>query len=174
MPNDPSGSEVQIVWHTADRAKLRSLFELAEDSPQRLAASIDLGHVLVATDDGQVVAYLQLVESDERGDVELRSMAVAADRQREGIGRALVERAISECRAEGRGTLLVATGSADIGNLRFYQRLGFRMLSIERDVFMPTAGYPEGLTIDGIPLRDRVWLDMALRPSETAPTASLP
>jgi hypothetical protein len=35
------------------------------------------------------------------------------------VGRALVERAISEVRAEGARRLLVATGSADIGNLRF-------------------------------------------------------
>jgi hypothetical protein len=31
---------------------------LAEDSPQRLEASMDEGRVLVATDDGQIVAYL--------------------------------------------------------------------------------------------------------------------
>ena len=36
------------------------------------------------------------------------------------------------------------------------------MLRIERDAFMPSDGYPEGLTIEGIPLRDRVWLSLAL------------
>ena len=56
----------------------------------------------------------------------------------------------------------VATGTADVGNLRFYQRLGFRMLSIERDVFTPEWGYPEGLEVDGIPLLDRVWFDQEL------------
>ena len=55
--------------------------------------------------------------------------------------------------------LIVATTVADIGNLRFYQRQGFRMRSIERDAFTPATGYPPGLLIDGIELRDRVWLD---------------
>lgn len=33
---------------------------------------------------------------------------------------------------------------------------------VERDVFGPDAGYAEGIVIDGIPLRDRVWLDQDL------------
>jgi hypothetical protein len=62
----------------------------------------------------------------------------------------------------GRRRLLVATAAADVGNLRFYQRVGFRMLRIERDAFGPGAGYAAGIVIDGIPLRDRVWLDRVL------------
>jgi N-acetylglutamate synthase-like GNAT family acetyltransferase len=155
---------VKIAWYLAERARLRGLFALAEDSPQRLEASIDQGRVLVAFDDGQVVAYLQLVESDAEDEVELRSMAVVEHAQRKGIGRALVARATAECRANGARTLRVATASADTGNLRFYQRLGFRMLRVERDAFTAADGYPDGLTIDGIPLRDRVWLTLALEP----------
>jgi hypothetical protein len=34
------------------------------------------------------------------------------------------------------------------------------MLRIERDAFTMAEGYPHGLTIDGIPLRDRVWLSL--------------
>lgn len=154
---------MEIAWYTAERVRLRSLFALAEDSPQRLEASMDQGRVLVATDDGQIVSHLQLVESDVEHEVELRSIAVIDQHQRQGIGRALIERAIADCRAEGLHTLLVATASADIGNLRFYQRLGFRMLRIERDAFTTADGYPDGLTIDGIPLRDRVWLTLDLQ-----------
>ncbi len=155
-------ADVRIAWHTADRAQLRELFALAEDSPQRLDAAIVRGRVLAATEDGVIVGYVQLVEAAPPGEAELLSMAVAEDRQGQGLGRALVECAIAECRAAGARTLLVATAAADVGNLRFYQRLGFRMLRIERDAFTPADGYPEGLTIDGIPLRDRVWLSLAL------------
>ena len=76
-----------------------------------------------------------------------------------GIGRALVEAALALARGEARTELFVATAAADIGNLRFYQRLGFRMRSIERDAFTPATGYEPGLHVDGIELRDRVWLD---------------
>ena len=56
----------------------------------------------------------------------------------------------------------VATATADSGNLRFYQRLGFRMVCVERDAFGPATGYPMPIDIDGIALRDRVWLDVDL------------
>jgi hypothetical protein len=58
--------------------------------------------------------------------------------------------------------LLVSTAAAGIDNLRFYQRRGFRMLSVDRDAFTPSTGYPDPIHIDGIPLRDRVWLSMEL------------
>ena len=63
--------------------------------------------------------------------------------------------------------MVVATAAADIGNLRFYQRQGFRFRSVERDAFGPATGYPPGLEIDGIALRDRVWLDRAVDPGST-------
>jgi ribosomal protein S18 acetylase RimI-like enzyme len=153
---------VEIGWHTGQREELRALFALAEDSPQRLDAYLDQGRVLVAADDGEIVGYLQLVKTDMAGELELLSMAVVEERQGQGIGRALVDHAIAACRAEGVRTLRVATASADVGNLRFYQRQGFRVLRIERDAFTPAGGYPEGLTIEGIPLRDRVWLTLAV------------
>jgi hypothetical protein len=81
------------------------------------------------------------------------------------VGRLLIQAAIdlatAGAGAESMVTILVATAAADIGNLRFYQRQGFRMRSVERDAFTPATGYPAGLLIDGIELRDRVWLDRA-------------
>jgi GNAT superfamily N-acetyltransferase len=89
-------------------------------------------------------------------------MAVLESHQGRGIGRALIEAALELARAEGRSSLIVATAAADIGNLRFYQRMGFRLRSIERDAFTEATGYPAGLEIDGIELRDRVWLDRSV------------
>lgn len=58
--------------------------------------------------------------------------------------------------------MVVATAAADTGNLRFYQRLGFRLISVERDAFTDETGYPGNLVIEGIPLLDRVWLSRPL------------
>jgi lactoylglutathione lyase len=153
---------IDIGWHAEDRETLRPLFALAEDSAEQLDRYMNLGRVLVARDEQGIVGQLQLVDGKAPGELELQSMAVAERRQRRGIGRALVQSAIDIARAEGVGTLLVATATADIGNLRFYQRMGFRMLRVEPDAFTPAAGYPDGLIADGIPLRDRVWLAMPL------------
>jgi ribosomal protein S18 acetylase RimI-like enzyme len=108
--------------------------------------------------DGEIVGCLQLLDSTTGGEVELAILAVGEQHQGRGIGTALVERAIAEAQSEGLHTVRVGTSSADIANLRFYQRRGFRMLSIERDAFTPADGYPEGIETDGLPLRDRVWL----------------
>ena len=89
-------------------------------------------------------------------------MAVREDRQGQGLSRRLMQAALALLAAEGVTTVRVATAAADIGNLRFYQRLGFRMLRIERDSFTPEGGYPAGLSVRGVPVRDRVWLEMPL------------
>ena len=154
--------DIDIRWHDGDRAALRDLFALAEDSAEQLDRYLDLGRVLVAIEEGTIVGHLQLVDGHDAAEAELQSMAVAEHRQRRGIGRALVERAVAACRVRGVRRLLVATAAADIANLRFYQRVGFRMLRVERDAFTASEGYPDGLLIDGIPLRDRVWFSMSL------------
>jgi GNAT superfamily N-acetyltransferase len=108
------------------------------------------------------VGHLQLLPSTNSDEVELKNMAVVPDHRGTGVGRALVRAAISGCAAEGWSRMVVATAAADIGNLRFYQRLGFRVLSVDRDAFTATTGYPNPIVIDGIPLRDRVWLSQDL------------
>jgi ribosomal protein S18 acetylase RimI-like enzyme len=138
------------------------LFELAEDSSRELDAYIDAGRVLGARDGDAIVGHIQITDTRRPADAELKNMAVHPSHQRRGVGRALVVAAMELVRQERRSTLVVATAAADIGNLRFYQRLGFRMRSIERDAFTPATGYPPGLEIDGIELRDRVWLDLPL------------
>jgi hypothetical protein len=66
-----------------------------------------------------------------------------------------------QCPVRVENGVRVATAAADIDNLRFYQRSGFRMRSAERDAFPAANGY-EPTSVDGIELRDRVWLDLAL------------
>jgi GNAT superfamily N-acetyltransferase len=151
--------------HQGPRSALRALFELAEDSQEELDGYIDAGRVLVAVDGARIVGHLQLTETGCAADAEVKNMAVAPERQGQGVGRALIEAALEQARSDGRRMLVVATAAADIGNLRFYQRVGFRMSRVERDAFTTATGYAPGLEIDGIELRDRVWLDRSVTPS---------
>jgi N-acetylglutamate synthase-like GNAT family acetyltransferase len=155
---------VEISWHRSRRRELWDLFALAEESPAVIEELIDLGSVLVARLDGEILGCLQLLDPREDAEIEIAILAVAEDYQGRGLGTALVERAVAEARNLGLHTVRVGTSSADISNLRFYQRRGFRMLAIERDAFTPADGYPEGIETDGLPLRDRVWLTLDLEP----------
>lgn len=156
---------MQIDLHTGDRSHLRPLFALADDSPTLIDGYIDAGEILVARIGDEVVGHLQLVATETPGVLELKIMAVLESHQRGGIGRALVMAAIDRCRARGDHELVVATATAGVGQLRFYQRLGFRMTHVVRDVFVPANGYPEGLVDDGMPVRDQVWLQLVLAPA---------
>jgi GNAT superfamily N-acetyltransferase len=158
MPHD-----VRIESYGGPRDSLRPLFELADDSAVELDSYIEAGRVLVATSDGEVIGHLQLTGTGDPRQAEIKNMAVRENRQGQGVGLRLIQAAIDLAAAEGVRLILVATAAADIGNLRFYQRQGFRMRSVERGAFTPATGYPPGLLIDGIELRDRVWLDRAVQ-----------
>lgn len=150
-----------IEWFEGPRDALADLFALADDSSAAVRSYRDLGRVHVARDGSNVIGHLQLTAGDRDDEAEVKSLAVREDRQGEGIGSVLVRRATVACREERCTTLLVATAAAGTGVLRFYQRLGFRLLRVERDAFTAESGYPE-IEIDGIALRDRVWLSMTL------------
>ena len=145
-----------IEPHDGPREEILWLFLLAEDSAESLARYVDTGTVWVARDgDGTVVGHLQVVADGDTW--EILNTAVAERRQGQGIGRRLLEHAVTEARRAGVRRVVVATAAADIGNLRFYQRCGFRMERVVQDAFGPASGYPDPIEIDGIPLRDQVW-----------------
>jgi ribosomal protein S18 acetylase RimI-like enzyme len=153
---------MRIRLYDGDREALRHLFRLADDSDREIDGYMAKGEVLVAEDGGEIVGQLLLTPTDEPGAAEVKSLAVLEERQRAGIGRALIDDAAERSRRRGANRLLVSTAAASTGDLRFYQRAGFRMLRVERDVFGPEQGYADGIVVEGIPLRDRVWLDRAL------------
>lgn len=158
----PATAAVRIVPHTGPRSELRALFAMAEDSDAQLDSYLDAGEVLVAVAGRQVVGHLQLVDAADADQSEIKNMAVEPAHRHRGIGRALIRAAVELAQGRNRSTVAVATAAADIDNLRFYQRAGFRMRAVERDVFTAAAGYSPQTSIDGIDLRDRVWLDLDL------------
>lgn len=155
---------VSVSAFDGSRTALRFLFELAEDSALQLDSYIDMGEMLVALDGAQVIGHVQITAPGTDGELEIKNMAVIPSQQRRGIGRQLVAAALDLARSRHCRTVRVSTAAADTENLRFYQRCGFRMQSIEHDAFGPAQGYPEGALSDGIELRDRVWLAIELEP----------
>lgn len=170
--NDLDDLSIQI--YDGPRDSLRWLFALAEDSPSQLDSYLATGRVLVAiTGDADILGHLQLVAAGHPGHIEINNMAVREDRRGRGVGGRLLEAAADLVVRESATLLVVATATADIDNLRFYQRHGFRLRSVERDAFTSSVGYPAGARIDGIDLRDRVWLDREIGPVPTRTVAVL-
>lgn len=157
--------DVTIREHTGSHRDLLWSFREADDSEALLDAYIDLGRVWVAvTAEGDTIGHLQAVGRDPRH-WEITNTAVRPSWRGRGVGRALVEHACDAARADGIDHVVLATGAADVGNLRFYQRCGFRLTHVVPDVFTPANGYPAGLEVDGIPLLDQVWFERVVSPA---------
>jgi len=139
------------------RSELLPLFAQADDSATEIDSYINLGEVLVARRAQRIIGHVQLIAAG--ADWEIKSVAVVEKQRGRGIGAALVRAALDRAFSAGASRVLVATATADIGNLRFYQRLGFRMDRVERDAFRADRGYA-GLKVDDIPVRDRVWFSI--------------
>lgn len=101
----------------------RSAHAITEDSPERVDALIADGAVLVAVEDGEVVGAVIAAFDGWRGN--FYRLAVAPERRRRGIGRALVAAGEERMRALGapRVTALVAFDDADAGG--FWDAAGY-------------------------------------------------
>jgi ribosomal protein S18 acetylase RimI-like enzyme len=137
-------------------------FREAEDSEQLLDGYVDLGRLWVARDGEAILGHLQAVPRDAGETWEVTNTAVVEEARGRGIGRLLLERAVEEARAAGAVRVVLATAAADVGNLRFYQRCGFRMTRIVPDAFGPHTGYLEPIWVDGILMSDQVWFERLL------------
>lgn len=61
------------------------------------------------------------------------------------------------------GEVLVPRRRAEIlGHLQLVETAFEGEKAVERDAFVPATGYPDPIEIDGIELRDRVWLSRDL------------
>jgi len=129
---------LNIERFVGERSEIRELIELADDSASAIDGYIEAGEVLVARRGDQVVDHVLFIPSGVQW--EIKSIAVLRCLQRQGIGAALVRSALQCAAVGGCLQVVVGTATADIDNLRFYQRLGFRMDRIERNVFTPDRG----------------------------------
>lgn len=99
--------------------------------------------------DGELVGAASVRWQSDPG--ELQELAVAPDRQRQGLGKYLVQWLIDEAGRRKRSALLVGTSNAAIDNIAFYQKCGFRMDHVRKDYF---RYYREPIYENGIQVRD--------------------
>lgn len=149
----------------AGRLALLPLLLAADDAEDHVRAHLDDGYVFALVDDhaSTVVGAVQAVPQDHvAGRVELALVAVAEVHRAKGVGKRLVALTLDELRRLGYLRAVVGTSNAGISQIAFYQKCGFRLLSIERDHFDAARGYDGTETENGIVHRDLVWFDQPL------------
>jgi GNAT superfamily N-acetyltransferase len=108
-------------------------FTVVDDAYERAFADIDAdprNHLIVADDDGEVVACTQITyipglgrHGSERSQIE--AVRVRADRRGHGVGRDMMTWAIEQARQRGCALVQLTTDKSRLDAHRFYSRLGF-------------------------------------------------
>jgi ribosomal protein S18 acetylase RimI-like enzyme len=144
------------------RGELLPLFLLADESEMQVRSYYQRGQLFVLEGVAGDVRGITLAIREEGDTVELKAVAVPRALQRQGVGRRMLAMVLAHLQSTGVRRVTVGTGNSELGPIAFYQRVGFRLRRIERDFFTPERGYAPGIEVNGIPLRDMVWMDLAL------------
>ena len=133
------------------------LLLVADEQEDMIARYLDRGTLLALYDGG--LRAVCVVTAEGPGVFEIKNLAVEPAFHRRGYGRAMVERAVRDCRAAGGRRLLVGTGDSPL-TLPFYQACGFRESHRVPGFFLRYYDHPiyEG----GRLLSDMIYLSMEL------------
>ncbi len=147
---------MSIVIREARReevGELIALLLLAEPSERALRWSLKnlSDAVYRMEDDGKVVGAATV--RWKREPCEIVELAVAMERQGEGLGKRLVEWVLTEARRRAVREVFVGTSTTSISNIIFYQKCGFRPERIRRDYFWY---YDQPHFEHGLPVRDMI------------------
>lgn len=127
-------------------ADLPEILLIEEDlfGPERWTAGmfrseLDAGnHYLVARDErGTVVGYAGLAVSPPE-EAWVNNIAVRRDRQRQGIGRLLLEALLAEARRRGVRRVLLEVAATNVAGQRLYADYGFEPVSVRRRYYQPS------------------------------------
>ena len=138
------------------------LLMLADDSDDQVRSYYQTGELYAYRGAAGHPLGVVLVVPKAAHQAELKAVAIDPTLQGRGLGQQMLEAVLAQLRREGVRRVIVGTGSSGIGQLAFYQKVGFRLLSIERDLFSAERGYRSGIEQNAIPVRDMVWIDLDL------------
>jgi ribosomal-protein-alanine N-acetyltransferase len=125
-------------WHIAELEPIEAeLFGDERWSAAMFWNELANGHYyLVALQDGVVVGYAGL--SVTGAEAWVQNIAVRKDRQRQGIGRALLEALLVEADRRGARPVLLEVAVDNAKAQRLYDRYGFAPVGVRRGYYQPS------------------------------------
>jgi len=133
------------------------LLLLGDEQEDMIERYLDRGTLYALYDEGRLRAVCVVTE-EGGGTFEIKNLAVAAESQRRGYGRAVVDYVVRQYR--GRGIrLLVGTGDSPL-TVPFYEACGFRESRRVKDFFLEHYDHP--IWEAGRLLTDMVYFSMTL------------
>lgn len=92
---------------------------------------------MVAEHDDRVVGYM--IYEFYKSTIRLRNLAVAEDCRLQGVGRQMIAKQIAKLSVERRRRLVLEVGESNLSAQLFFQRLGFRAMSVDRQLYSEVA-----------------------------------
>ncbi|PSL40462.1 acetyltransferase (GNAT) family protein [Planomicrobium soli] len=133
----------------------------ADPLEELVRAYAAFGYCYIAEDKGERLGTYVLVPLNKTT-IEIKNIALATSARGKGYGKELLKHALAEAQRLCYETVEIGTGNSSINQLAFYQKLGFRMVSIDRDFFV--RHYPEPIFENGIQCRDMIRLEYKISP----------
>ncbi|PHA03550.1 GNAT family N-acetyltransferase [Bacillus pseudomycoides] len=141
-----------------DKAPI-SLLLLADPSEKQLQSYLQRGMIYVVKRVEHVIGTYIVLET-RPNTMEIMNIAVCEQEQGKGIGKQLLQHAITTAKEHGVQRLEIGTGNSSVSQLALYQKCGFRIFSIDFDYF--SKHYEEEIIENGIVCRDMIRLMMDL------------
>jgi len=135
------------------------LLLLADPSKAAIDKYIHESTIYVAAVEQTIVGVLVLYPVSEQV-IEIKNIAVDENYQRRGIGKQMLQKAVSTAIDNKYETIIIGTGNSSIHQLFLYQQQGFELYDIRFNFF--TDNYPEPIFEDGIQCRHMLMLRMNL------------
>ena len=148
-------SEIQEIEH--GRERFLDLLLLADPSLGIVQRYLAKGHLFVFFDEGKACGVVHLIPQTSNT-MEVKNIAVKEESQGRGYGKMFLHYALDFCQRQRYEKVIVGTGNSSINNFAFYQKAGFRFLSIMRNFF--TDHYDQPIFEHGIQCRDMILLEV--------------
>ena len=136
------------------RDQYMRLFLIGDEDESKVREYINQGCLFLAEQSNTAVAVAIVVPTSDGNVGELKNIAVDAKAQGQGIGSKMIAYVFEQVR-DRYNTILVGTGDADVQNILFYLKNGFRFSGIKKDFF---DKYKEQIISNGVVLKDMVLL----------------
>ncbi|MEG0288860.1 MAG: GNAT family N-acetyltransferase [Carnobacterium sp.] len=142
-----------------ERTQYLELFLLADESEAMIERYLNEGEAYLIQIEEKTIGVILFTFPDSQT-VEIKNIAIEPCHQEQGIGKQTLALAESHYAAKGFSAMVVGTANSSISAIVFYQKAGFRINSIKKDIFLH---YPEPIVEDGIPAIDMLIFEKKLK-----------
>lgn len=139
--------------------QLCNLLLEADPDWQQVQSYLSDAQVYAIYIEAQPIAEICLSPYAEQ-EVEIKNLSVDVRYRGQGLAKQLIQYAVEKATQQGYAGVWVKTGNSSLDQLALYQKMGFRMQHIEKDIFL---NYPESIYENGIRCLDQVVLYRSLR-----------